>query len=184
MLTKSENLIENYQNDENFLSNEIWKTIGFQSEKPQRDFRGGGLMSLYNLLFFSHYHQYSVQNIKTYCTSNDSFLFACVLISTLFWLKHFFHFDRDELTLFKGVDAIRSSRKGLKYFLSFSNKNGSNNVYNGEEVKNADLLRNEKQQNPDSEKSSAEFQQEQFENIFSALFQNNEKYISFLLISN
>jgi hypothetical protein len=90
-------------------------------------------MSLQNLIFFAQHHDYSVKNIKTYCASNDSFLFSCVLISTLFWLKHFFHFDGDELTLFKGIDAVRVSRKGLKYLLSFANDEGSNNKYNGEE---------------------------------------------------
>lgn len=90
-------------------------------------------MSLQNLIFFAQHHDYSVRNIKTYCTSNDSFLFSCVLISTLFWLKHFFHFDGDELSLFKGVDAVRVSRRGLKFFLAFASLEGSNNKYNGEE---------------------------------------------------
>ena len=64
-----------------------------------------------------------------FCDSNDSFLFACVLISSTFWLKHFLHLDNQNKTLLKGVECIRSSRKGIKYFLSFYH-NLSNNVYN------------------------------------------------------
>ena len=130
-------------------------------------------MSLYNLLFFSHYHQYSVQNIKTYCNSNDSFLFSCVLISTLFWLKRFFHFDGDELTLFKDIDAIRSSRKGLKYFLSFHHQEGSNNIYNGEETKSTTNPNDNI--DPQNSNSSEINQEKEFNTIYNAIFDNQNK---------
>lgn len=128
-------MVLNPEIDENFLSNQAWKSVGFQSEKPQRDFRGGGLMSLHNLIFFSRFHEYSVDNIKAFGANNDSFLFACVIISTLFWLKHFFHLEGGELTLLKGVHATKTTRKGLKFFLSFRSAEASNNVYDGLESK-------------------------------------------------
>lgn len=94
-----------------------------------------------------------MKNIKEFCQSNNSFLFACVLISTIFWLKHFFHLDFDRLSLFKGVNAERVSRKGLKYFLSFAHKFNIN-TYNEEKItenkssKEYILLTDHKKKNP------------------------------------
>lgn len=163
------------------MFNSLWKTVGFQSEKPQRDFRGGGLMGLQTLIFFSKYHQYSVENIKTYCSSNDSFLFACVVISTVFWLKRFFHFDGDELTLLKDIDAIRATRKGLKFFLSFHHVLGSNNVYSGEESnlksQYSENFENEKKDLKNNSENKNIDQSQEFRKISNALFDNNKEYL-------
>ena len=172
------NLIANYSSDESFLTNPIWKSLGFQSDKPQRDFRGGGLISLQNLIFFAHYHRFSIENIKSYCHLSDSFLFSCVVISALFWLKHFFHFDGDSLSLFKGIDAVRASRRGLKFFLSFADSEGSNNKYNGEEHKESwpdDGQFDSKGGQIDSEEREDVDQAEELSKILDNIFSNDQR---------
>lgn len=131
---------------------------------------------MHNLIFFAQFHKYSVQNIKTYCSLNDSFLFACVVISTLFWLKHFFHLDGGELTLLKGVDAVKSSRKGLKFFLSFRCGEASKNSYDGREIESKSA-QSDANWNPSNgrEESNEDAEEGEYRRICEGLFANDSK---------
>ena len=50
-------------NQEYVRKGHIWKELGFQNNDPASDIRGGGLLSLENMLFFLQSHRYVAQNM-------------------------------------------------------------------------------------------------------------------------
>ena len=80
-----------------------------------------------------------MKDIKLFCSKNDSYLFACVLIGAVFWLRRVFHIDGDEKTIFKGVDAKRAKRKTMKYFLAFGHEQ-SQNIYDVSDTRKDQLF--------------------------------------------
>nr|XP_043609533.1 ELMO domain-containing protein A [Erigeron canadensis] len=45
------------------LKSELWKEMGWQGNDPSTDFRGGGFISLQNLIFFAHTYPEAFQNL-------------------------------------------------------------------------------------------------------------------------
>ena len=86
------------------IKNNIWKTIGFQNADPRSDFRGGGLISLKNLIYFGEKEGFN--KIVEYSENDSDFLFACTSINVTFHLKKYFHladfleFEKDKEVFF------------------------------------------------------------------------------------
>jgi hypothetical protein len=100
------------------LRNDNWKIFGFQSCNPCSDFRGGGLLSLRAMIYFAETEDDAMQDIKVYTIKNENFLFACQVISTVFFLKNFLHFGLFKIYKEKLDKSKTCSQKVLKYFLS------------------------------------------------------------------
>ena len=106
------------------LNDERWLSLGFQSPRPGTDFRGGGLLSLKALIFFCKQEDDFLEDIKAFGTSHDSFLFACVHIGAVFFLKNYLHFGLYGHYKRKHDARKTCGRPVLKVFLLL---NGSDN---------------------------------------------------------
>jgi len=70
------------------INNEGWKIFGFQNKNPRTDFRGGGLMSLKNLLYFCSQNP---QIVADMCLEEHDFLLGVSSINITFFMMKFFH---------------------------------------------------------------------------------------------
>ncbi len=77
---------------EKIITNNKWITMGFQNNRPSTDFRGGGLLSLKSLINFCSNERELLDDIIYFTKKNENFIFSCVLIGAVFFLKRFFHF--------------------------------------------------------------------------------------------
>lgn len=92
----------------------LWKDFGFQSEIPENDFRGGGVMSLDCMINFSN--DFSKEIGEMFNT--ECFCFAIIAIKLCFFLRvYFMLFDKDEMERQKKSVKINiSGRKEMKRF--------------------------------------------------------------------
>ena len=98
------------------LTNQNWAKIGFQGDTPSTDFRDGGLMSLKALLYFTKNEQVTYKIIEDFCKQYSNFLFACLVIGAVQFLKTYFHFGvLNSFSKFY-IDKL-CSRKTEKIFL-------------------------------------------------------------------
>ena len=116
-LKKLANIVFPEKQLENVLDDPEWKKLGFQNSKPESDFRGGGFLSLIALQNFCKNRRQVVTEILNWSESQPPFLFACVVISAAFKLKHFFHFGLLEHYIKKHDEPHTCSRDALKVFL-------------------------------------------------------------------
>lgn len=103
---------------ESVLNDIVWEQLGFQNSKPGSDFRGGGLLSLTALYHLCSKEIAMVNDFMEFFKQKGNFLFACVVINSVYFLKCFFHFG-----VFRGYSKERDnkrtcSRLALKYFIS------------------------------------------------------------------
>ena len=97
-----------------------WELLGFQNSRPGSDFRGGGFLSLQSLLYFCNKENEYVNEIVEFSREKSNYLFACVVISSVYFLKNYLHFGVYK-SYNKKLDISRtSSRKALKYFISLN----------------------------------------------------------------
>jgi hypothetical protein len=106
-----------FENINEVLRNDCWKNFGFQSANPCSDFRGGGLLSLKAMIYFAEFEDDAIEDIKVFMVKSDSYLFACQVISTVFFLKSFLHFGLYKIYNEKFDKSKTCSQKALKYFL-------------------------------------------------------------------
>jgi len=74
------------------LKSELWKEMGWQGNDPSTDFRGGGLISLENLIFFARNYPNSFQMLLSKVQGQRSdweYPFAVA------WYQHFIHAGPD-----------------------------------------------------------------------------------------
>ena len=92
----------------------LWKEFGFQSEIPENDFRGGGVMSLDCMIRFSN--DFSKEIGEMFNT--ECFCFAIIAIKLCFMLRVYFRlFDNDEMERQKkSVKIDICGRKEMKRF--------------------------------------------------------------------
>lgn len=74
------------------IKNKSWEHLGFQSDTPGTDFRGGGLLSLIALVVFAKQEKQLLKEIIDYKKRQENYLFACSVISSVFYLKNYLHF--------------------------------------------------------------------------------------------
>jgi hypothetical protein len=74
------------------IKNKNWEHLGFQSDTPGTDFRGGGLLSLIALVVFAKQERQLLKEIIEYKKRQENYLFACSVISSVFFLKNYLHF--------------------------------------------------------------------------------------------
>ncbi len=74
------------------IKNTNWEHLGFQSDTPGTDFRGGGLLSLITLVVFAKQERQMLKDIIEYKKRQENYLFACSVISSVFFLKNYLHF--------------------------------------------------------------------------------------------
>lgn len=95
------------------VQNDTWKTFGFQNANPRSDIRGGGLLSLKQLIYF-------VKSNKSRTTEmaadNSNFLFAVSSINVTYYLITYYHLS-NHLIYSKDKKEI-CSRVALKSFCS------------------------------------------------------------------
>ena len=74
-LRKLWNIAFNHKETPSNLKSKDWKTIGFQSENPRTDFRGGGIISLHWLIyFFTNYRN----NKNEILDKNEDYFFLSI----------------------------------------------------------------------------------------------------------
>lgn len=94
--------------------------MGFQNNKPETDFRGGGLLSLKILVKLVEKEEKFILEVVEFQKKYENFLFACVCISATFFLKNHFHFGVYP-NYHKKIDyKLLCKAKVLKYFLSLN----------------------------------------------------------------
>lgn len=132
---KEENSIKNKENynEVNFhkkiLDNENWKKMGFQNSHPSTDFRGGGVLSLKCLIKFCKEEKEVFKEIIIFSEKYENYIFACVLISSVFFLKNFLHFGIFNQYK-KNLDYKKlSSRSVLKFFLNLKKTKNLKNTF-------------------------------------------------------
>ncbi|CDJ37596.1 ELMO/CED-12 family domain-containing protein, putative [Eimeria tenella] len=90
-----------------------WKEVGFQSEDPRRDFRGGGFLALQNLCFFRlrYPRQFFTLSRKSYTAG---FPMAAAFINITHMLTAYLR-----LTVSAGLAAgeIQAPRRAMRHFL-------------------------------------------------------------------
>ncbi|KFH06478.1 ELMO/CED-12 family protein [Toxoplasma gondii VAND] len=93
-----------------------WKAIGFQSQNPRTDFRGGGLLSLQQLLFFAQNFREEML-VLVEKSKRDSFPLAASLINVTHMLGTFFDlYDDHHMMTGTSTAAARASPRCLKNF--------------------------------------------------------------------
>lgn len=102
---------------EEVMDNQKWRVYGFQGNQPASDFRGGGFLALKTMKYIGEYEPELVSQVKEYSAKSDSFLFACIVITTIFELKNYFHFGVFSSYNEKWDEKKTCSRKQLKFFL-------------------------------------------------------------------
>lgn len=95
------------------VENEGWKKYGFQNQNPRSDFRGGGLLSLKQLMYFI---KNNPQEIPEMSNEANSFLFAVSSINITYFLIKYYHLS-EHLIYSKDKNEI-CSRVALKSFCS------------------------------------------------------------------
>lgn len=100
--------------------------MGFQNNRPGTDFRGGGLLSLEALVYFCEKEK--LNDIIEFSEKYQNYLFACVAISSVFFLKKYLHFG--VFSQYKKELDIKNTckLKQIKYFLSLNRENGFQGV--------------------------------------------------------
>jgi hypothetical protein len=113
------------ENIEN-VQNEGWKRYGFQNANPRSDFRGGGLLSLKQLIYFVKNQQ---GRVGVMVSDNENFLFAVSSINITYFLITYYHLS-SQLIYSKDKKEI-CSRIALKAFCSNLERdvNTMNNIH-------------------------------------------------------
>jgi hypothetical protein len=93
------------------IEDERWKTFGFQNANPRSDFRGGGLLSLKQMVYFCFHHQKRVLEMSK---PEHQYLFAVSSINVTFFLIKYYHMAED-ISFPRDKRSI-ASRKALKSF--------------------------------------------------------------------
>jgi hypothetical protein len=101
------------------IKNKNWELLGFQCDTPGTDFRGGGLLSLLTLIIFAKKERVLVKDILEYKKKEENYLFACSVISAVFFVKNFFHFGVWS-NYRQFMKKKLASRKLCKMFLALS----------------------------------------------------------------
>lgn len=102
---------------EELLNSNFWRDFGFQTNKPETDFRGGGLLSLKAMQYMAEYEPDFVASALNFMKVTDSYLHACVVITVVFQLKNFLHFGLFS-AYHEKYDAEKAcSRQTLKFML-------------------------------------------------------------------
>ena len=96
------------------IKNPGWKLRGFQNVDPRTDFRGGGVLSLMNLIEYSKKYRIKINEMTVDDTTD--FLFGITSINVTYYLIKYYHladyleYDKDKADI--------CSRKALKTFCS------------------------------------------------------------------
>ena len=93
------------------IQNERWKYYGFQNANPRSDLRGGGLISLKQMITYAKSHK---EKVKEMVTPEHEFLFAVSSINLTYFLFRYYHLP-DLLVYEKDWKEI-CSRIALKTF--------------------------------------------------------------------
>ena len=94
------------------VENSEWQKFGFQGNNPITDIRGGGVMAIKQMIYFSD-HNYDLVIEMTQGHSDFYFGVSSIIVS--FFIKEFFHLA-EYLSYPKDREKI-CSRKALKNFL-------------------------------------------------------------------
>jgi len=95
------------------VENDGWKSYGFQNRNPRSDFRGGGLLSLKQLVYFVKSNKEKALEMSQ---KNEEFLFAVSSINITYFLIKYYHLSNN-LIFSKDKKEI-CSRVALKTFCS------------------------------------------------------------------
>lgn len=110
---------------DNNLESELWKSIGFQTNNPRIDFRGGGLMGLKQLIEFIEKFPTEYRRMKI-MTMNNKFVFALNSVRTTFFLRRVFELDHFDIAASQAKKDLKQLRrmKNLCIFLQ-EDQNGN-----------------------------------------------------------
>ena len=83
---------EDAENLPNTMLSENWMDMGFQSNDPSRDFRGGGLTSLHHLLYYAeNSHENFIRMVNL--SQASLYMLALTSIRLTFFMREYFLFD-------------------------------------------------------------------------------------------
>uniref|UniRef100_A0A0G4HLX1 ELMO domain-containing protein n=1 Tax=Chromera velia CCMP2878 TaxID=1169474 RepID=A0A0G4HLX1_9ALVE len=74
-------------------TNSNWQRLGFQSGNPRTDFRGGGLLSLQQMIYLAEMHPRNFQMMIEDCNSERGYLLSACLINLTQLLVCFLRLD-------------------------------------------------------------------------------------------
>ncbi|KAD3336201.1 hypothetical protein R6Q59_028569 [Mikania micrantha] len=92
------------------LKSEVWKDMGWQGNDPSTDFRGGGFISLENLIFFAHTYPEAFQNLLNKKEGNRAeweYPFAVAGINISFMLVQMLNIQSGLPTSLSGVRFLQ-----------------------------------------------------------------------------
>lgn len=92
------------------LKSELWKDMGWQGNDPSTDFRGGGFISLENLIFFAHTYPDAFQNLlnkKEGSRAEWEYPFAVAGINISFMLVQMLDIQSGTPTSLSGVRFLQ-----------------------------------------------------------------------------
>lgn len=77
---------------EEVLSSQKWEKFGFQGPNPASDFRDGGVLALRAMIYLLKHDRVAYRIIREFNRQYENYLFACAVISSVQFLKCYFHF--------------------------------------------------------------------------------------------
>ncbi|CAD7941678.1 unnamed protein product [Amoebophrya sp. A120] len=105
------------------LRDERWKKVGFQSTNPATDFRGGGILSLYCMMYLAEKYGEETRRMIAESQQEESFyLFACACINVTVQLIFYLKLETPEM-VYQGCDipvAPVATKKKVMHALSES----------------------------------------------------------------
>jgi hypothetical protein len=93
-----------------------WTALGFQTNDPTKDIRGGGLMSLEHLVYFLETKPQKFAQIRPHIKESD-YVFACISIRLSCYLAKYFGFHSDTSELLNNDQSVIQQRS-LKTLVS------------------------------------------------------------------
>ena len=70
---------------------------GFGGSDPRTDIRGGGLLSILNLVYVARYYPEHLEKMRVVSTDSSDFLLAIVSINVSSRLMSYFHMNDDKI---------------------------------------------------------------------------------------
>ena len=92
-----------------------WTSIGFQSANPRTDFRGGGILSLCNLVFFAENSQKYMQEMMAHYKQREDFFIAIASINLTSYLTSYLYMSNAEMVPRSHL-RLRAGRSHFKTF--------------------------------------------------------------------
>ncbi|KAF8821188.1 ELMO/CED-12 family protein [Cardiosporidium cionae] len=97
----------------------LWKRLGFQNSNPRSDFRGGGILSLQNMLYFAEHYPEHFQKVLIDVSSPVEFPISAALVNLTQMLVLYFKLN-NTTSINPSLGGERANQRSLKVFARLS----------------------------------------------------------------